>query len=671
MIRTATLVLTLVLIASTACHAETIGPNLVRNPSFEQLGEHGWPVGWEKEPPVYSPTDEIARTGERCLKWQNDDPDRYVLLSQEVPAEPGRRYEFEVWVRTEDLQGGGSGATTCMQWSDADGDFLGGTWPAGVKGDTLEWTRIRAVSDRVPDDAATVTVLCYVRKDMTGTAWFDDCSVRQYRGPLLETMTTNLYRGRTTGGIVEVHAGVNLQDYDYAPRDVRATLAVRSADGNVVRTVRPDSRSVSELTFSFATRSLPMGEYDLVLQAGTADGELSGELTTQMRRTDHAPDYHAYIDEHQRLIVDGQPVFPLGTYWNRLPDYETSLVEQHLDIYADSAFNCLMPYDSWDIDEGQLDACHERGISVIFSVKSFYAGRHGLRTREDARQRIEEYVTRFGDHPAIIAWYINDELPLSMYDQLRAHQLWMEELDPTRPTWSVTHRIGQITEHLGTFDVIGTDPYPIPHRTVALPLRWTRRTVQDTLNLKPVWMVPQIFNWASYHRDETENYRPPTLEEMRSMAWQCIAGGANGLVFYSWMDLWRVEQRGGESFDERWAEVRQMAAEIDRFVPLLLSVEPAMQPRRVEAPETVGWRVYGQDRQTFLVAVNADREPVTATFEFPRTTAEHEVLFRSPRVEADGARVQVRLDALEPTVIALTPGGDVDGWADWRERWRD
>lgn len=668
--RTAIAVLTLALLAAVACFAEAVGPNLVQNPSFEQLDEDGWPVGWKPMEQVYSPTDEVARTGERSLKWDNDDRDRYLLCSQEIPVERGRRYEFEVWVRTEGLEGGGWGATTCMEWYGADGEHIGGTYPHGVKGDTPEWTRIHAISDRVPEEAARVIVLCYVRKDIIGTAWFDDCSVRRYQGPLLESLTTNLYRGLTSGGGVKVHAGINLADYDYAPRDVEATLSVRAADGEVVRALKPDARTESALLFSFSAADLPEGDYDLALKAGTSDGALSGQLETTMRRTDDVPDYHAYIDEHQRLIVDGEPVFPLGTYWNKLSDYDSSLAEEHLDIYRASAFNCIMPYDSWNIDEAQLDACRERGISVLFSVKDFYAGRHGLKTREDAREKIESYVTRFRGHPAIIAWYINDELPLSMYDQLRAHQLWMEELDPSRPTWSVTHRIGQVSEHLGTFDVIGTDPYPIPHSTVSRPLRWTRTTVEDTLGLKPVWMVPQIFNWASYRRDEAEKYRPPTLPEMRSMAWQCIAGGANGLVFYSWMDLWRVEQRGLESFEDRWPEVKQMAAEIEQFFPVLLSVEPAMEPRRVDALDTVGWRVYGQDGRTVLVAVNAEREPVTATFEFPRAIAEHEVLFRSPRVTVDGAKVEVRLSGLEPTVIALTPGGDVDAWADWRQRWR-
>ena len=67
---------------------------------------------------------------------------------------------------------------------------------------------------------------------------------------------------------------------------------------------------------------------------------------------------HAYIDEHNRLIFHGKPFFPLGMYWS-------SVNADHLNIYGQSAFNCLMPYDS--PNRKQMDLCHERGLKVIYS----------------------------------------------------------------------------------------------------------------------------------------------------------------------------------------------------------------------------------------------------------------------------------------------------------------
>ena len=49
----------------------------------------------------------------------------------------------------------------------------------------------------------------------------------------------------------------------------------------------------------------------------------------------------------------------------------------------------------------------------------------------------------------------------------------------------------------------------------------------------PVWMVPQVFNWAAYKKSENEKaeQRQPSIDEVRSVTWQCLAeGAANGLV---------------------------------------------------------------------------------------------------------------------------------------------
>jgi|EP01046_Picozoa_sp_COSAG06_P023724 hypothetical protein len=45
---------------------------------------------------------------------------------------------------------------------------------------------------------------------------------------------------------------------------------------------------------------------------------------------------------------------------------------------------------------------------------------------------------QFKDHPALVAWYTNDELPATTYrPQLLTHQQWVVEGDPNHPTWQV------------------------------------------------------------------------------------------------------------------------------------------------------------------------------------------------------------------------------------------
>ena len=92
------------------------------------------------------------------------------------------------------------------------------------------------------------------------------------------------------------------------------------------------------------------------------------------------------------------------------------------------------------------------------------------------------------------------------------------------------------------------------------------------------------------------------------MTWQCICEGANGLVYYSWMDLHKDETT---PFEERWPDVKTMAEEVAEQVPVLLSVEPTPE-LEVEAPDTVHWMVRTLDGVDWLFLVNGDSEPARA-----------------------------------------------------------
>jgi hypothetical protein len=177
-------------------------------------------------------------------------------------------------------------------------------------------------------------------------------------------------------------------------------------------------------------------------------------------------------------------------------------------------------------------------------------------------------------------------------------------------------------------------------------------------------MVPQIFNWASYKKtdEERRKQRAPTLAEMRCMAWQCIAGGANGLVFYSWFDLWRMGKtldQGGralvaEPFRERWADVCTMAGEIAELIPVLLSVDPPADVRLRSGGETVAHRLYGVDGTTVLVSVNTTRGAAEASFAVPPGATLGRLLLGSEPPILGNGELRVRLQPLGVMVCELS-----------------
>jgi len=327
-----------------------------------------------------------------------------------------------------------------------------------------------------------------------------------------------------------------------------------------------------------------------------------------------------------------------------------------LGIYAKGPFNCLMPYGSPTTN--QMDACHARGLKVIYSIKDYYSGTRWapahMKTEADEVAEIQRRVALHGKHPALLAWYINDELPLAMVDRLAARQRLMEKLDPDHPTWVVLYQHDQVDAYLPTFDVIGTDPYPLPDKPVGTALLWTRNTRDLSFGTRAMWQVPQVFDWGAYRKGEArEKTRAPTLAEMRAMAWQCVAAGANGLVFYSFFDLFKMHDR--DPFERRWADVCAMGEELKRYIPVMLSIEPLPQ-LTCKAPASVETRAWCVGSQLYLLAVNGDTAAADAEVSIAGGFSElHAEFGQAPKV-LDGGRLAFRLDPLDPVMVRVKLG---------------
>ena len=639
------------LLAATALRAapgKAFGPNLVPNPGFEEMVD-GKAVGWALPTGEYSISTDNPRTGRNCLRFENANAEKYVLCSVPVSPEKERRYELAAWVRTENIQGKDNGATICLEFYGADKKYVGGSYPQGVKGTQPEWTRVQGVSRAVPEKATSINLTCYVRKGMTGIAYWDDVSLRQYVPPLAEGITTDLYRNETAGGPVRIKLGISLAGTKATLEDLRGRLELKDAAGAVVQTVEPSAKAIDHVEFVVDSGPLKTGDHQADCKVWLTSDPAKGEASIALHRVAKATQRRVYIDKYQRVIVEGKPFFPLGMYWSGIkPD--------QLATYADSAFNCLMPYGA--PTKEQMDLVQKHNLKVIYSIKDFYAGSKYcpgfIKSVEDERPEIEKKVRAHRDHSALLAWYLNDELPKSMIERLASHQQWIEELDPDHPSWVVLYQVNDVRGYLSSFDAIGTDPYPIPTKPASTALDWTRKTRKAGFGHRSVWQVPQVFDWRAYKKspEDAEKYRAPTLLEMRSMTWQCIAAGANGLIYYSWFDVRRMDKI--DPFEERWAEIKTMAAEVKEFMPAILSVEEIPEVVATGS-EAVAWRICRQGDALLLIAVNSDDKPAESTFRFPTALTKLAHALGQGGAQLTGRDLSVSFGPLEPKVIRLTP----------------
>ena len=625
----------------------------VANASFETAGDNGVPQSWNGDRNVYSFDGAVSHTGSASMKWVNDDSNRYRLCYQYVDVKPGEAAVFSVWVKTKDLKGGK--AAICMEWSDAQtGKWLGGAYARGVAG-TSDWTRISTYAE-VPLEAkeGSVHVTCYCTQGATGTAWFDDVEIKSYIPPFFSAMTTNRYRHMTVGGEVKAFVGINNRFYKIDLAKSPGQLVVSGANLKENLVLAPSQVGSDYVEFTIDSDALPVGEYQLEYQTVNPISEKPETISKTLTKFEQFPTYKTRIDEHRRFIVDGKPFFPLGMYFGGIKPEE-------LDIYADSKFNCLMPYHT--LTRESLDLLQQKNIRCIYSVKDFYVG---LRSNSDEQgiQMAAQKINEFKDHPAIIAWYINDELPLSMLEPLTKHRDLCEELDPGRPTWVVLYQYKQIRSYIPTFDVIGTDPYPIPSQPASNAYLYAKSTYDGSFGAHAMIQVPQAFNWASYRKktEDKQKNRTPTYEELRGMAWMNIAGGANGLIFYSWFDLWKMDktvEEGGtalvrEPFEQRWAELKKLGEEIADCFPILLGDEPTLNVTKSdESDDEVVSRLFGANGSTWLLIVNTnDKETKTAVYEIPGAATLGQTKLGSPAAQ-DGNNIRIVLPPLEPRLIEI------------------
>jgi|GEM_PF-2360980 len=472
------------------------------------------------------------------------------------------------------------------------------------------------------------------------------------RVPLSE-VRSDAYRDAAAGGLVTVRGRIFASDATQRAQ-MQPRLQVRDGGGAVVLDLLESGTSLTEAMWSFDATPLAPGAYTLRVTVLSANG-VAVSVERPFQRLAQPIARTVSFDPQGRTLVNGQRFFPLGTYWS-------SISNADLATYQDSPFNCIMPYGSMDgtvsAQTANLDACQAAGIKVIYSVKDTFAGEYYATNAAAGEAALLAAVAAHKDHPALLAWYLADEEPITNLDEMRLHYQLVRNADTNHPCWEVFYQT-DLVERSGSYDVLGTDPYPVvDHSDSAIyqsqrinyPLKMARLTA-DASRPGPTWMVPQAHNLACYGLTGV----PPTRDEMRSMAWQCIAGGANGLVFYSFFDLQRDP---AATFAARWTDLKAVGQEIKNLEAMLLA-DPA-PAGRVSAPsnDDVGWRAYLLNGDVCLVAVNATRTNNSASFALDRTMYATALLGRSV---SGGSSTNLTLDLqpLEVRVVRLSTNNNI------------
>lgn len=441
---------------------------------------------------------------------------------------------------------------------------------------------------------------------------------------------------------VEVGARVHAREYGYAEKELQVALSLEAA-GFTRKAVLPVR--TEEARYAIASEGCPEGAVTLkaqLLRKRTKAVLQSKQWNLKKLSQTEVKALPVYVDRDNNTIVDGQPFFPMGFYMNSL--------ESHIDEVADSPFNTLLIYGTDRIPKVKmtalLDKIQSKNLKLVYCMNDVYPratylekdGWEGIKGNENMSRAI---VEAYRDHPALLAWYLNDEIPREQQAELMDYYRRVREGDPGHPTLITLCQKKDFAWLWQTTDILSGDPYPIPRGKVTEVAWAMEKSKAPSLGSQPIWLVPQAFAWYQHDPKNTDRARipsqtdldtgrAPTYEEGRCMTYLGLTHGAKGLIYWCYYNMRVLPQ-----YEEIWIWMKSIGQEVKDLSPALLTAQD-LGPLPVSPASKDFHTLLKRQGNTYcLMAVNAGTASCTATFQAPISASTSvEVRFENRKLTA-------------------------------------
>ncbi|MHB1000229.1 MAG: carbohydrate binding domain-containing protein [Armatimonadota bacterium] len=615
------LIITLILstyIISASCGDAPIAnnANLLANSSFES----GTGI-WSYNPEFWQIASDTSHSGISSLKVTNDNPSAYPLIIKTIPLQENAKYEISAWIKTENVHG--SASIALIYFDDKDKYLPGGYYPTGVTG-TSDWTFVTGSSKKTPSNAKRAAFILFMKQGSTGTAWFDDVDAKMVYDFNFRTLITSpVYRNTVYSSQPKtLEIGVHAEGNALHPTNsLLIDISVKDPAGKITSTrTEPalDSRKWKNIPVNI--KNPISGKYYItakLIKRKSGDVFSSSNMTfTIAPSSTKVP--KVYIDQQKRCIVEGEPFFPLGFYCTgRIED-----VRKYITRLSGTGFNCLMNYAtatySQDNIQTLLDTAENNDIKMIFSVKDCYDGaKYELKKSgpwTGSFNVLKGMVSTYKNHPAVLAWYLNDELTGRFLPQIIDRYNYISSTDPDHPVWQVLFAKQDIYLHVDNTDILGIDDYPVMRKSENPNIYEfgdaAKIAEKSTMSSRAVWMVPE----CSTIRYDSVNpsKRPPTYNEIMCETYQALTNGARGLIFFSLHDLLKYD---GEP---QWEIMKRIGDHLNRIKPVLLG-DTVISNQITADDNRIDTLTRSVNGDIYILAVNPYHKSISVKYSIPDT----------------------------------------------------
>lgn len=593
----------------------------LQNPGFEELRKGYSEGSFERFRGLIDTDNKVSHEGNVSLRIRSERGTEAPFVGQSVVGlTGGATYLFRAWVRT-DPEHKGSLAALKIEYYNAEGRNTSGYYQRLQPPANGQWVAAEVTARSDPD---TVRATLLLRLFGPGCVWFDDLEFQK----VADAPPLTLWPARQ---VIQPGAdpGFQLSLRLIASGKEEGLPAVRfqvTTAGGKTAPLEAKLKATGSGVYD-ASLALPAsrpGEYVIGAKLEGNDYEATARVFVPLEKRKPT-----FLSDDGAILVDGQPVLPIGLYHVGTGDYPE---------VAKRGFNTVQGLATMDLAQfGQsLDAA---GRNRLWVDVPLYAGAQVGRNLQGSLAKLKQYHR----HPAVMDWKIIDEPDVrpEIMDEVPGAYAALKAADPDHPLLLTLCQPQQYAYWVNFADIVQIDPYPIPGNPLTMVsdlARQARKVMQPWQNLTVVlqagWMADPL--------------NQPTFAQARAMLYLALINGAKGIAWYSFRDPgWELSRTPlWERFKEINEETNQLAAPVLRGKPA--------EGVTVEGHARLQWMARAVDSRVYVLLANPEMEPLTATLTFPQ--AGKVSLLSGEKVELKEGKVTVEVSGPGAETVILEGG---------------